>query len=147
MALRTRIRNLVALGQSGRDETEGVRMHECTGYAFGLDLRHVASDALAAGTSVLVMCMLGERRCTRSIGRAWAVTIEANLLSGLAQLGVVCGPVHIVACGAGNAPAIHYALHKIVALHSVFVRSAIREEQEVGFSERAVLKFPEILET
>ncbi len=60
------------------------------------------------------------------------MTVQTEFLGGLPQLRVIVGPVNIVACCAGHAMAVHHALNEIVALHSVFMCSAIGEVQEVG---------------
>jgi hypothetical protein len=46
--------------------------------------------------------------------------------------------------GTRNATAIHQALHKIVALHPVLVRGAVRKMGECGLSKRVLLERPEI---
>jgi hypothetical protein len=72
------------------------------------------------------------------------VAVEAESVCGFAQLCVVIRPVNVVAGSAGYAVAIHDALDKIVALHSVLVSCAISEVQEIGLPERAVFELPEV---
>ena len=50
----------------------------------------------------------------------------------------------IVTGGTGDTTAVHDALHEIVALHTIFVRRAVREVVESGLTKRAVFEFPEI---
>ena len=53
--------------------------------------------------------------------------------------------MRIVATETGDSPAVHHALHEIVALHAILVRGAVREIVKVGLVQRMVFKFPEIL--
>src|ERR1700757_3319363 len=52
--------------------------------------------------------------------------------------------MNIVAGEAGNAAAVHQALHKIIALHTVLVSGAIGEMGESGLAQRVFFKLPEI---
>ena len=70
------VRNLQSVGHRRSDEMEGVAPHVHVGDGL-LDLRHVASDALTAFASDLVMRMLFDSRCARAVRRIRAVTIEA----------------------------------------------------------------------
>ena len=54
--------------------------------------------------------------------------------------------MRIVAAGARDAAGVHQALHEIIALHPVLVRSAIGEMGKRLFAEFMFFQFPEILE-
>lgn len=136
--------DLVLLCGGRRNEFEGVRADESVRRAFGFDLRHVTSDAGAARAAFHVVRVFFDRRGARAIGRLRTVAIEAKLLGGLAQLRVIAGAVNVVAVETGDAARIHHALHKIVALHAVFVGSAFREVIEIGLSEVGLFELPVI---
>src|SRR5215472_14755846 len=72
------------------------------------------------------------------------MAIEAKLLGRFTELGIVPGSVRIVASKTRNAAAIHQALHKIVALHPVLVRGAVRKMGECGLSKRVFLEAPKV---
>jgi hypothetical protein len=73
------------------------------------------------------------------------MAIQANLIGRLPELCVIAGAVDVMARETGYPVAIHDALRKIIALHSILVRGAIGEEQEVGLPQCAVFELPEIL--
>src|SRR5215469_5960421 len=54
--------------------------------------------------------------------------------------------MYVVATETGDSATIHDALHEVVALHSVFVRSAIREVVEVSRAQSALFQSPVIFE-
>ena len=70
------VRNLQSLSRCRCDEAERMAPHVHVGDRL-LDLRHVASDALAALATYFVMRVLLNRRRVRTIRRIRAVTIEA----------------------------------------------------------------------
>ncbi len=72
------------------------------------------------------------------------MAVQAKPVGGLAKLRVIIGAMNVVAGEAGNAAAVHEALHEIVALHAVFVGGAIGEMGEGGLAERVVFELPEI---
>ena len=78
----------------------------------------------------------------RPIERKGAVAIEAELVGGLAELGVIFSAVNVVTGEAGDASAIHEALHEIVSLHAVFVGAAVREVIEGGSAEGMFFELP-----
>lgn len=139
MAGRAGIRNCVFLGHCGSNEPKGMCMHECVRRTFGLNLRHVASDTLASWRILLVVRVLFQGGGAGSVGRKRTVTVEAEFTRRLDELCVVVGSVYVVTTEAGNPAPIHDALHKIVSLHSVFVRSAVREIVEVRAPQLALL--------
>ena len=67
MARSARIRNLVLVRHNGSDELESMRVNQGSGRAFSFDCRHVAGDTLAARTAILVMRMLFDRSCARTV--------------------------------------------------------------------------------
>src|SRR5580704_3057894 len=92
------------------------------------------------------MSMLLDGRGAWTVQRERAVTIEAKAVGGLAQLRIIFGAVNVVATGAGDATAIHHALHEIISLHTIFVRGAIGKMSEGGLAESVLFKFPVILQ-
>src|SRR5579859_434021 len=94
----------------------------------------MASDALTARATALVMSVRLEGRRVRTVGGARAVAVETELVGRLAQLRIIVCTVNVVAGSAGHAVAVHHTLDEIVALHPVLVRGAIRKVQEVGLS-------------
>src|SRR5205823_270578 len=92
-----------------------------------LDPWHVASDALAAATTRLVMCVLFDGGRARSVGRARPVAFQAHAITRLNQVGVIRGAMDIVATEARNAVRVHSARNEIVALHTVLVCRPVGE--------------------
>jgi len=146
MTRRARTGDLVLVGHGRRDEAESVGMHKRSRNAFRFDGWHVAGNAIAAGASILVMCVLLERGRTRTIGARRGMTIQADPIRRLSQLSVVFRAVRIVARGTGNSMPVHHALGKVVALHAVLMRGAVRKVVEAGFAQLTILEFPEILQ-
>ena len=72
------------------------------------------------------------------------MAIEAELADRFSQLRVILGSMHIVATEARNPVPIHHALHKIVSLHTVLVRCAVREMSERRLPQRVFFELPEI---
>ena len=123
-----RIRNFVFVGHRRRDERESVRVNHTS--AISSRSRACGRRRIGCPAAVLVMRVLFDRR------RAWAVRRDGpwqsrqSCIGWLAQLRVVVGAMNIVAIEAGDAAAIHHALHEIVALHAVLVRGAVGEMSE-----------------
>src|ERR1700721_2964560 len=99
-----------------------------------LDFWHVTGDTFVASAANLMMRMcfdarrVGPRLCVR------AVTVETQRIARLAHHGDILGAMRIVAAGTGDSARIHQALHKIIALHAVLVRGAIREVRKGEFA-------------
>ena len=85
VAGRAWIRNVVAIGHRGGDESEGVCADLYVGDG-GLDFGHVAGDALAASRTLFVMSVFFERSGARAVGRERAVAVEANRCGRFAKL-------------------------------------------------------------
>jgi hypothetical protein len=138
--------DLVLVGHGRRDEAESVGMHRRPRNALRFDGWHVAGNTIAAGASILVTCVLLERGRTRTIGPRRRRTIQADLIRRLSQLSVVFRAVRIVARGTGNSMPLHHAPRKVVALHAVLMRGAVRKVLEAGFAQPTILEFREILQ-
>ena len=54
------------------------------GTPFGLNLRHVASNALASRAAVFLVSVRGQGRCVRTVRRGRAVAVKTDLIGGLA---------------------------------------------------------------
>ena len=128
-----------------RDESKRMSMDIRARNAFRFDLRHMAGDALTPWTTVFMVGVRFKTRCTRPIRRHGAVTVQTDLIRRLDKLGVVRSAMYIVAGRTSNAMPIHDALRKVVALHPVFMRRAVREIIEIGLSKSAVFEPPEVL--
>ena len=75
------------------------------------------------------------------------MTIEAECISGFAQLRVIRRAVNVMAIETRDATAIHHALHKVVALHPVLVGRAIREIKKIlRFTKGVIFQLPIIRE-
>ena len=79
-----------------------------------------------------------------TIERHGSVAIEAEFVDGLSKLGVVLRAVYVVAIEAGDSAPVHHALHKIIALHSVFVSSAISEVRECSLAQFVFFERPKV---
>jgi hypothetical protein len=139
------IGDLVFVGHVGRDEGEGVGADFHIGDGGG-DSGHVAGDAAAAGGTFFVVGVLFDRGGARAVERERAVAVEADLVAGLAELRVILGAVNVVTAEAGDAAAVHHALHEVISLHAVFVGGAIGEMREGGFAEFVFFELPVIAE-
>ena len=71
---------LVCYGRGDEGECVSANFDVSNG---GLDLRHVAGDALAARRAGLVMGVLLKRGCAGAVGRHGAVAIETEFVSRL----------------------------------------------------------------
>src|SRR5580698_2309414 len=90
------------------------------------------------------MGVLLDRGRARAIRRHRCVTIETEFVGGLPQLRIVIGAVNVVATEAGHSSPIHYALHEIISLHTVLVRSAVGEMRKGLIAEFVFFELPEI---
>ena len=106
MTVVARIGNVQSFGHGGIDETKGMAADINVGNSLG-DFRHVAGDALAAGTGGFVMRVLLQRRGVRTIGRIRAVTIEAQNMHRLSQIRTILRSMCVVAGEASNATRVH----------------------------------------
>jgi len=120
--------------------------HKSAGYTLGFDLRHVAGYALTAGAAVLVVGVFRESRGVGAVGRRRPMTVQAELVNRLSELSIVLRAVYVMAGRAGDTVFVHDTLHKIVALHPVLVRGAVREVREARLSQCAVFQLPVVLE-
>ena len=93
-----------------------------------------------------MMCVLFQCRTTGTVRGQGAVTVQTNHIGRFSQFCVIVRSVNIVATGAGNSVLVHDTLHKVVALHPVLVRRAVREIVEGQLSQRVILQLPEVLE-
>ena len=121
-------------------------MHKRPRHTLSLNRRHVAGHALATRAAGLMMCVLLQRGGMRPIRRRRPMAIQANLIRRLPQLRIVFRAMHVVAGGASDPMLVHHALGKIVSLHAILVRRAVGKIVEAGLSQRAILKFPEVLQ-
>lgn len=83
MAQSARVRNTVLVCHFGRDEAERVCMNHCSGHTFSFSRRHMASDAVAARASGLMMRVCFNRGGVWPIGRHGTMTVQANLVRRL----------------------------------------------------------------
>ena len=67
MARSAGVGNLILVGHHGSDKPESMCVNKSTWRAFGFDCRHMAGDALAAGTAILVVRVLFDRGWSRTI--------------------------------------------------------------------------------
>ena len=126
-----------------RDELESMRANIHIADRL-FDFWHVAGDALAPCAVRLVVRMGLDTRCVRTIGRVGAVAVQAYLGSGLPEDRLIRCAVNIVTAKAGDAAGVHEALHEIVALHAILVRSAVGKVRERLHPELAFLELPEV---
>ena len=112
-----------------------------------LDLGHMAADAIASGGTRGMMCVLLDTRdVVWSIGRRRTMARETHDTRWFQKIGVAPRAVDVVATEAGDAARIHNALHKVVALHSILVRSPVGEVSERLLAQLILFQFPEVLE-
>ena len=91
-----------------------------------------------------MMRVFFEGRGARTVKRKRSMAVKAQHVSGFAQLRVVVRAMHVVTAEARHPAAVHHALHKIISLHAIFVRRALREVREGGLAKRMVFQLPEI---
>ena len=125
MTSRAWIGNFIFVRHGWRDEPERMRMNIRARDPFAFNLWHMAGNALAPRTAVFVMGVFFERGRARAIRRRRAMTLQADLVRRLDELRAVRCAMYIVAGGTANSVPIHDALHKVVALHAVFVGRAV----------------------
>jgi hypothetical protein len=82
----------------------------------------------------------------RSIGRFRTMAFEAQNVRRLNEVSVIFSAVHVVATETRDAPGIHDARYKIVALHSILMRGAIRKMRERLLTELVLFQLPVILQ-
>src|SRR5215469_17996649 len=123
--------DLQCLRLLGPDETKGVTADVHIVDGFG-DLRHVASNALAASTSRCVMGVLLDRCGMRTVLGIGTVAAQAQSVSGRSHHGRIVVAMGVMAAKAGNPTCVHQARDKIIALHAVLVRSPVRKMGEGG---------------
>ena len=125
----------------GRDEAEGVgaNFHVRNGW---LNLWHVAADAFCTPRASGVMRVLRYVSRFGPVGRPWVMTLEAEARSWFQKVGVIIRAVNIVATETSDASRVHYAGHKIIALHPVAATRSIREIGPIGSFGAAVVKLP-----
>ena len=129
MACVAGIRNTELFCQLWPDESECVAADELT-LDGDFDVRHVACGALAASAFFGMMRMFSDRGA-QACGIVLGVTAKAKLISGCNQVGRVAAAVNVMAIETAEAAMVHVAVHEIVALHPVLVRSAVRPVIEV----------------
>lgn len=112
-----------------------------------LDLRHVASDALAALASCFVMSVFLDRRGVRAVWRIRAVTIQAKNVSRFPQEPIVIGTVRVMATKTSDAACVHQAVDEVIALHTIFVCGSVRKMRESRFAQFMIFQRPEITQT
>ena len=138
-----RVWNFQGIGQYGRDEFECMTsdIDICD---LGLDLRHVAADALTALAIRRMMGVLLQGRSMRSIIGARGMTGDTKLVQShrLSQIRIVPGAVNIMAVVAGDSTRIHQALHEIIPLHPVLVRGTVAVMCKGGRPKSVLLEFP-----
>ncbi len=86
-----------------------------------------------------------QTRRVRTIRGIWAVAFQAHQAAWLYQICIVFGTVDVMAGVAGNASSVHYALDKIVTLHSILMGRAVCEVRESSFTKLVLFHLPEIL--
>src|SRR6185437_483214 len=128
------------------DELKRMGMHKCPRSSLRFDLWHVAGDTLAAWRAGLMVCVLLKGGGVGTVRRQGAVAVQAYPIGGLSQLCIVRRPVNIVTTGAGDVVPVHDALHKVVALHAVFMGRTIWEIVEGLLAQRVILQFPEVIQ-
>jgi hypothetical protein len=111
-----------------------------------LDLGHMTANAFVARRASRMMRVRFDRRCVRPIRRLRTVTGETHDTRRLQKIGIVLGPVDVVAAETGDAARVHNARHKIVALHAILVPGAVREMRESCLTELVFFQLPEILQ-
>ena len=132
MAKIASIRNLDCLRFGRPDEAEGVAANvnaiDCL-----RDLRHVAGNALAAGTTSAVMRVLLNAGGKRTVLCVRPVAGQAKGIAPFAHDAGIVGAVWIVTTETRYAARIHEALNEIVPLHAIFVSGAVSKMGEGCF--------------
>src|SRR5215472_6965244 len=120
------IGNLQRLRFLRPDEAEGVTadVHIVDGFS---DLRHMAGNALAASTSRRVMGVLLDGCGMGTVLGIGTVACQAHSVAGRPHHSRIVCAMGVMAAKAGNSARVHQARHKIIALHTVLVRSPVRK--------------------
>jgi hypothetical protein len=143
MARRAGIRSFIFVGHRWRYERKRV----CSNLNIRnsrRNFRHMAGNAAATRRPLLVMRVLFDGGRARTIQGKRAVAIQAELVRRFSQLSVVIRAVHIVATKAGHAAPVHHTLYKIIPLHAVLVRRAIRKMSESRLAQSVFFQPPKI---
>lgn len=128
MTRRTRVGNAELVGLGRSDEAEGVG---CDVVVFNrlFDSRHVACGTLAACTAFRVVGVL-RNGAFQSSRIFFGVAREAKLIAGDGK--VRCNvAVNLMTIEATQLTMVHVALHEIVALHTILVRSQVGVLKEI----------------
>src|SRR3954452_16900484 len=82
-------------------------------------------------------------RCRmRADGRLRPVALKTDNTCWLDEVSRILCSVHVMAARAHDSSCVHNTLHKIVALHPVFVRGSVREMRESCLPEFVGFQFP-----
>ena len=103
----------------------------------------MAGDALAALAVGRVLRMELERASGTRLHHT-VMAFQTDRIAGLAQVGGVLRPVHIVAGEAAHALQVHLTLNEVVALHAVLVGRTVRPVGERLLAETMLFQVPEI---
>ena len=128
MARRAGIRDAGLLSLLRRNESECVR-GDVVVFDGLLYAGHVAGDALTARAVCGVMRMFTDR-AAQAGGILLVVAGEAEFVSTDGKIGD-CFAVDLVAIEAAHLAVIHETLHKIIALHAVFMPREIGKLKEI----------------
>ena len=74
------------------------------------------------------------------------MAVQAEFLGRFAQLRVIVRAMHVVTAKAGHTATVHHTLYKIVPLHAVLVRRAIRKMSKRRLAQSVFFQSPEILQ-
>jgi len=81
------------------------------------------------------MRVLFDRGGAGTIEGKRAMAVQADLIAGFPQLGVVAVPCTSWQLKQVTPRRLHHALHEIIPLHAIFVGCAVGEMRESGFAE------------
>jgi hypothetical protein len=110
----------------------------------GLDLRHMAADALATRGAGRMMSVPRNVRGPWAIGGCRAVTLQAKNGGRLEKIRIVLRAVDVVATEAGHAVRVHQTGNEIISLHTVSASSAVRIISGIGAIGVTVGQRPEL---
>jgi len=136
--------NFQAIRFTGRNKSESVAANINIRNLL-LDSRHMAAHAFITSAPGLVMRVRLNGNGVRPVWRIRPMTFQAHHIGRFQQISIVFRAVDIVAAIAADTVRIHGALHEIVALHSVFVRRAVRKMRESLLLEFVFFQLPIIL--
>ena len=137
------VRNFQLLGFGRRDEPERVAANHHVSQSL-LDRWHVARNALASRTAGFVMRVFLDGLRSRPIWGTGAVTVQTQNICRLPKQGIIRSAVGIVARETRNPVRIHNTRYKVIALHPVFMRSAVGKMCERRLAKFVRLQFPKI---